>query len=312
MKLLSFFIIFLIGCSNIKMKKPTIVGPVDVFKKDSPAVTSIDNSDQNSTDFYGPKPEGDILVSTKKRDPVIGVVLLPALNLSYRYIGFLKLLEDKDIKVNILMSSGIPSLLSSVYAQSKSISKLEWVVYKRYGNKKVKEKLFSNSWKSKWKKALESDLKGKNIEQSKIPLVIPYLNRKEERTLLAKRGDNLNIAMKQLEFSGDRISGVLADLNYNDILKSYGADIVIIVDALGDKISLKGRDDFLYGTYNTFISKKVSQFDESSIYINLSKDSDYVDQLNNPDIQIKEGYLSSQSFVKEIILRLKDWKESDT
>ena len=209
------------------------------------------------------------------------------------------------------MSSGIPSLLSSVYAQSNSISKLEWVVYKRFGRKKENEKLFSSSWKKKWKKALESDLKGKKIEQSKIPLVIPYLNRKEQRTSLAKRGDNLNIIMKQLEFSGESISGVLADLNYNNILKSYGADIVIVVDALGDKISLKVRDDFLYGTYNTFISKKVSQFDESSIYINLSKESDYVDQLRNPDIQIKEGYITTQSFIKEIILRLKDWKESD-
>jgi hypothetical protein len=280
---------------------------VEVFKEKSKIVTEIIQAQKGGSDFYGPN-FGEEVSNPKSRNPVIGLVLLPALNLSYRYIGLLKLIKEHKVNVNIIMSAGLPTIFGSIYAQNKSISKLEWIVFKRHQSK-GREVPFSKNWLGKWRKVLAAELSDKKIERSEIPLVFPFHSPENNSVHIAKKGNLLKLNMKQIDLlAANTASGVYANINYYEILKTYGVDIIIIADALGNAVRFSGKNKKLNSVYLEQIKNKINNHNELATYFNLTKDLDVADKLDSPSRLIKEGYLIGQKFITELIKRIDSWK----
>lgn len=301
--ILNYILVLIISaCSNIKKINHQ---SVEVFGKDQYVKPKID--EHEARDVYGPTFDQDVESKQIKRDPIIGAIFSPALSASYRYIGFLKALEEKDLNINLIYTKGFSASFISSYAAYKSVSKVEWLIFNRFGTEEESLKIYSEEWSKKWKNAIAKHFEEIKIEQTKIPIFIPYVQNNTSELIFSNREKISTALVRQMQFEGMKMREVANSINPYKKLKTLGADIIIYVDALGDNFRIDNPD--FKKIYEKIQMDKINQNSDDIITVDLSEDKENLENEVNHNLMIKEGYDKSQLYIQEIVNRITDWKK---
>ena len=135
-KIINFFaltiFIFLFSCSS----KQTKNNYANVGSDNESELHSISiDPNKADEDIYGPAAPQNLNSSSENRvTQKIGFILDCKNYDSYEFIGILKYLESKKIMPTFVISKGFGSIFAAEYVMNKSVSKLEWFIFKYSNN----------------------------------------------------------------------------------------------------------------------------------------------------------------------------------
>jgi hypothetical protein len=271
--------------------------------------TSIDLKIEKD-DVYGPSLVSEILINKVQKEPVVGLILLPAMYKSYKYVGLLKRLKKNGIKINVIAGRGLAGIVGAVYAKTLSISKVEWLLY-QLKNKAKNSKAYSSKWTKVLKEVLVKEFKSSEVQKTKIPFLLPMIS-KEKKLTFATSGEFRNLLIPHTSLTIKKGSFYLPFFfkqpEYMSMMKSYGVDIVIVANALGEAINLSNSNDYLYGVFSNIITQNMALGMESGIYLDLSDENKH-DFIANASKLINEGYKKSETLLENVIGEIKKWKD---
>jgi len=300
-------LIFILSCSSTSSKNEPLGVSLNDFEvgKAKPQIKN---------DSYGPEYTGVRQnQEVGEKEPIIALVLGPGLNRTLGYTYFLKSLTRNNIKITIISGSGMGAVVASHFAAGNSPEKIEWLFYKFFNEVKGK-RAFSSTWINELENKLLHDFKNASIQELDITLVIPVFNKKKFKVTNLKRGSLYSSLRAQFMFyhpkMKENISTPLQWAVYNGkYLKKLGADIVIGVDVLADKIELEVEDGFLYGYYGKMIRKiKKERKDLDHLFTLPFFDVPLDSEKNLPkNIQLMKHV--SEEMVASIKDSIVDWKQ---
>jgi len=179
----------------------------------------------------------------------VGVALSGGAICGVAHIGFLKVLEENGIKIDMISGVSMGSVVGGLYASGMNINDMETAVKYLTKNdlldlnvfKMLKEGIFAGK---KIEKTLSEYLKVENIEDAKIKFFAQATDLKTGELYTFEKGPFIE-AMR----ASTAVPGVFAPVAKNDtlyvdggvvdnvpfrILKEKGADVVIAVNCLND------------------------------------------------------------------------------
>ncbi len=261
------------------------------------------------------KPDGTPVVATH-REPVVALILGPGLNRSAAHISFLRILEQRGIKIHMIEGQEMGAIVAALYARYQSAERVEWFFYK-YFRKNERADLFSSSWK----KLIEEELLGSfgkdacsglNIESLKMELLIPLYSSKERKVNYLRRGNLCSALMSTVTTSleAQELSGAYEWSLYNSsALKKAGADLVIGVDVLGSKVVFRKENAKIKALYEKVLKIRNIEKNYVDYFVSLPAEEMPMDGLENLPLISKKSLLTSDKAAKEILEKIKKWKE---
>ncbi|RLA65107.1 MAG: hypothetical protein DRQ88_02370 [Epsilonproteobacteria bacterium] len=262
---------------------------------------------------YGPEyTSRGIDSSEDQKEPVLALVLGPGLNRTLGHAYFLKSLLRNSINIRIISGTGMGAVIASYFASGKSPEKIEWLFY-NFLNEVKGKRAFSPQWKSALEDKLLRDFTNIGIQELDITLVIPVFNKINFKIENLKRG-SLHSALKaQFRFYHSKMKESLSTplqwIVYNGkSLRGLGADIVIGVDVLADKIELQVEDGFLYGHYGKMIGKIKKERKDLDLLFALPFADVPLDSEKNLPKNIQLMRKVSEEMVASIKDYIVDWK----
>jgi len=264
---------------------------------------------------YGPEYTGTGKEqSFKDKEPILALILGPGLNRTLGYSYFLKGLIRNDIKVAMISGSGMGAVVASYYASGKSPEKIEWLFYKFLNEVKGK-RAFSKNWKSELQKKLLKDFKHSKIQELDTTLVLPVFDKKKFKVVNLKRGSLYSSLQAQFRFYHAKMTELkstpLQWAVYNGkFLKKLGADIVIGVDVLADKIELEVEDGFLYGYFGKMIGKIKKERKDLDLLFTLPFSDMPLDSERNLPKNIQLMRKATEEMMDSIKDYIIDWKQN--
>lgn len=302
-----FLILFLFSSCAVKVKQENDV--VDLFDPNSKDnKIKVNEAEKSNSNVYGPTHNEDHKYKTKlPKDAVVGVVLLPALYSSIKYIGLLDELNRQKLNVRVISSVGMGSIISSIYSQKQSSSQVEWFFYKN--EKKLKNsQVYSKAWQKEVSRLVSKTFKDTKIEKQKVNLLVPVYDHRKDKVVFPIKGFVRDLVLSNLNLS-DRdkplMSPMLKDFDLVKPVTELGVDTVIIANALGDELKLQKESDYLMGLFGKVISNNIYMDVLDVIYIDLSEESDKNDSINNITQLINSGRKISKKFLSDIKLKMK-------
>jgi hypothetical protein len=266
------------------------------------------------TNSYGPEYTGvGEDHNVREKEPIIALVLGPGLNRTLGYAYFLKSLKRNNIKTTIISGSGMGAVVAAHFAGGKSPEKIEWLFYKFLNEVKGK-RAFSKKWRKGLENKLLLDFKKSSIQGLDTTLVIPVFNKKKFSVINLKRGSLYSSLKAQFKFyhpkMKEKLSTPLQWQVYNaKYLKNIGADIVIGLDVLADKIELEVEDGFLYGYYGKMTTKIKKERKDLDLLFTLPFSDVPLDSEKNLPKNIQLMKKVSEEMVDSIKEYIIDWKQ---
>lgn len=209
---------------------------------------------ENELDFLvTPGLTANALKQADRKRPGITLVVGGAGVASFATVGLLKRLQKERIPVDGIIASGWPALFALGFGYLKSVHDLEWfsmrlksVDFKKSGIKSPKDN-------SEVSSLIENFFKNKNLEDSKIPLLIVAANSEEEKLGVYDSGSWKTALLKTVSFPGlYREIGNGASMPSSYQLEVLGAEearrrqasMVVAVEMYSDALDFIPQDAF--------------------------------------------------------------------
>jgi NTE family protein len=264
-----------------------------------------------STSSYGSENELDFSITpgltanttdkAERKRPGITLVLGGAGVASFATVGLLKRLQKERVQIDGVIASGWPALFALGFGYLKSVHDLEWFSmrlksedFKKSGRKPPKDNLEVSG-------LIESFFKNKNLEDSKIPLLIVAANSEEEKLGVYDSGSWKTAFLKTVSFPG-----LYRKIGNNPLMpSSYRLEVLGVEEARKRQASMIIAVE-MYSDALDFIPKDAfSGSVKKSLKEEFSKaDLHYSVKLNRNPLdfsQKRSAILSGQKVAQEII-----------
>lgn len=190
---------------------------------------------------------------TERKRPGVTLVLGGAGVASFATVGILKRLQKERIPIEGIVASGWPALFSLGYGYLKSIHDLEWFSMRLKSEDFKKSGVNAPKDNSEVSGLIASFLKEKNIEDSKVPLLIVAGNSEEERMGVYDSGPWKTAFLKTVSFPGlyrkIKKSSSMPTSYQLEVLgveeaKKRQSSMVIAIEMYGDTLDFIPKDAF--------------------------------------------------------------------
>ncbi len=317
---------------NLPTAKQNILGvSFDDSSLKSPAldidhnVEESTNSGPSSTSWTALKGEDEsvdelaIAQKAMKHIPITALILGPGMYRSMAYLSLLKNLEQNGLRPKIISGMEMSSIIAAMYANGTTTAKIEWQFYKFF--KEVANILpYTPPWLEILSEILLKDFKNKNIEESNFTLIIPVMDRITGEIVYLKNGNLYNALLANmslmktdaeklnLEYQAAYLKKVFDRDNY----AMMGADLVIGVDVLGGKITLKSGNDLLIGIWGKIISSIQRDKGLLDLYLQLPTENMPLDSSNKLPYLLEKSYENASSISASIKNKIEEWQKTAT
>lgn len=271
------------------------------------------------TGEYGPQPEGvsPSLVDQSSRQPVLAIVMAPALNRSLSYLGFLQELDEEGIRPNILVGGEFPSIIGAFWAKDTSPHRIEWEFF-RLINQIGDNQVYSRQWRSSIAAMINEHFEGEKLESVNEKMIVPSYEWSQKRALYHSRGFFDEILPTQFLLNKDRRhSNKISLLEWSAIdpvaVREGGADIIIYLDALSPNIALNQADSYVLGAYLKAAGflrnlSNVLAEDPFAVHIQIPMDGIALDQAQSLPAIVGSGGEQARKSLSVIEGLLEKWK----
>ena len=182
------------------------------------------------------------------KKPAIALIFGLGLNRTAGYSAFLKALKRHNISAQMVSGSGMGAIIAAYYASGETPQKIEWLFFKFFNETRGK-KPYSRSWQKSLEEVFLKGFKNTQIQDLKIPLVIPVFQKNPPMIKNFSQGSVFELLKAQFNFSFKGKEQFISPLEkqvFNGVwMRSLGAEIVIGVDALGKNLLLENEDAFV-------------------------------------------------------------------
>jgi len=313
------FVLFLnliFGCSNIQSQKLK-----QNEQENVPTKTDVFSPINNDSVTIPLKPETATTTTPivqGRKEPVLAIILGPGLNRSVAHISLLRVLEQKGIKIQMIEGHEMGAIVAALYARYLSAERVEWFFYKYFRKNDRQEPYSSN-----WKKDVEEELLGSfgkdvcrnlTIENLKMDFTLPLFSNKDNKINYWRSGQLCSMLMVALNPINDKQdqSGAFELSIYNSsALKKAGADIVIGVDVLGNKIVFRKEIRRIKDVYEKVLKVKNIEKNYVDYFISLPTEEMPLDGVENLPLVSKKSLLYSEKMAGDILEKIKKWKEKN-
>lgn len=271
----------------------------------NPYSQAVDSDSDNELDFsITPGLSAGTSEKAEKKRPGVTLVLGGAGVASFATVGLLKRLQKERIPIDGIVASGWPAIFALGFGYLKSIHDLEWFSmrlksedFKKSGQKPPTDNLEVSSF-------IESFLKNKNLEDSKVPLLIVAANSEEEKVGVYDSGPWKTALLKTVSFPGlyrkiKKSSSMPASYQLEVLgveeAKKRQASVVIAVEMYGDAIEFIPTDAFL-GSVKKSLKE---EFSKANFHYSVKLNRNPLDFT-----QKRSAILSGQKVAQEIIGQL--------
>lgn len=266
----------------------------------------------------GPATPSSATETLAPREPVVALILGPGLNRVVAQISFLRMMEQKGIKIRLIQGQEMGAVVAALYARFQSAERVEWYFYK-YFRKNERSSVLSSAWRKSIEEEILSTLgrescRETNLETLKLEYLLPIYSVKDKRVNYLRRGplcpsllQTLTPYDKDLEYSASFEWGLFN----SSALKKAGADIVIGVDVLGEKLLFRKENEKIKTLYTKIQTMRNIEKRYVDYFVSLPVDEMPLDGLENLPLVSKKSLLYSEKVAREIAERIKKWKEKN-
>jgi hypothetical protein len=247
-------------------------------------------------------------VKAKKTHKVTTYVFGPGGYRSLALIPFLKKInyfQGGAFKPNIVLGHGVSSIVAAYYAFGFKADYIEWKFFRFI--RKVKDKdAFSLSWIHILEEELLSEFKSKNIEDSKLTLIIPVYNKGTSKVRFLRRGPLKKALLQNVTMYSKHTKPAFTKKLVNEsLIEKLGGDQIYLFDLVSKGISWRKGSGDLNGIYEKAASR-VNLYKEKNedlvLDFNFSKvELDNVDQISDLMFESKKR---SEQLINEKIAKL--------
>jgi hypothetical protein len=312
------FLIVLSGCSSTKTENlPEDYEGVSLSENEADrSKKSINISADDNPDAYGPDlNQNSDYQSIKVREPVIGIVLGPGLYRTSIAVGILKELEKANIRPHIITGFGMGAVVSFIYAKSKNAEILEWELFNFY--RKVKRVTpYSKNWKKIFVEYFSNRYGDIKLETTELTFLFPALKRDKKMKLsYIRRGKFKELLSSLVGLSkstcSQRYCNAMLSSEFNlSSIKDLGADILIFIDSMGNRVNVDTSGGHVLGIYNKIKGVLDSGKMNFDIKVEITEPSDSIDNLGSVSEFIKLGEKRGRLLISELNDGIKLWKEN--
>lgn len=303
MKFLILALFLISGCAGIK----PVSNSIESVNIENDFHSPVLNTEKIENDVYGPMANSSSPITVEKNNSqryILALDLSPALYQALAYAKLFTNLERKNIKVNIITSSGFSAIIAVIYAKYQSSSRLDWKLYalmRELGDGNI---VFTSSWYRKIENFLKNEFNETRLEELKTLVAIPIFENGKYR--LVHSGNIVSVLMESIKLQDSKNSFLLTPSpEYFGLEKEFGTDGIFRITAMPRRIRLKTISGFVLGVYSKlagFIHYQTNEFqvlqEEENIFID-----------NNPNISdlMSSVSESSKKISEEISVSIEEW-----
>lgn len=307
MKILILILIFLTACAT--KDKSSEVATVSISNEEA---TKLEIDKQNSND-YGPTSGRENLSNDEEknkesREPVIQLNIYSSLYASLALVEYLKMSEKENIKFSIILANGFASLISVLYAQDQSVSRVEWKLFELI--KKLDGKIpFSGEWLETIQIFLTKEFKQKKLHQLKTLVSLPEI--KNNQLILNSTGLIVDAVMKSLSMT-NKTSYILSPIAYNQNESGLNPDIRKNISFIPRQVGFKNLIDYEWGVYASYLSFLDKSSNNYTLITTQDESKYYIDELTPLSDMTSPFNAGIEQNILELKESIKQWKEENT
>jgi citrate lyase gamma subunit len=242
-----FIFFFLISCSNDKNRTiPYSTVSIDKEQNsvDSVSITAQQEKEENSKD------------TLEEELDKFTILFGPGLYLTGGYLPIIRKIESNKDRILTLTGHGLGAYFATMVAFGYKADYIEWNYYKFLENVKSLRP-FKSQWREQFKKTLLKDLKGKQVEQAQIGLLLPMYSVSEKKVKWIEKGSIEKVLMANIEFESHR-SKLIAAFPWEFIspflFRNRGESKFLAILSVYETPKFKRPDGFLTGLYTKAVS----------------------------------------------------------
>lgn len=240
--------------------------------------------------------------STKKLK--IALILGPGLNRSVGHISILRALDRNGIKPEFISGSEMGAIIGAMYASGMTPEMIEWNFYK-YFREKSSAVVLSNKWFEDIDEFFLKRFQNVRVENLKRKFFIPLYSKKEKKVVHFNKGNLRNLLLlnlKNIRQSGkaEYTSAAEFEIFNARFAKTQGADVVVGIDVLGGKVSLRESNEYVFGVYNRFIGNITKNRRLVDLYFAIPLEKSNLDSDDSAGIDLQNALDYSDKIVIEL------------
>lgn len=210
--------------------------------------------------------------SPRVRTQVSALVLGPGLYNVAAHVAILNEVEKIEPKPRIISGLGMGAWIAALHAFGQTPQLIEWKLFKFYSEAEDL-KPFSTEWKKLLEQKLLSDLKGADIGQAKLILLLPVYDTSERRVRYLKKGSLSEILLANVttlsETKGQYSTPIEWKYFSRGDLDQVAPDFVLGMDVLDQDVRFERPNDYLMGIFGRIIGWRQNVMDEFDYLLQL-------------------------------------------
>ncbi|MCK6593611.1 MAG: patatin-like phospholipase family protein [Bacteriovoracaceae bacterium] len=326
LKVLSYLIcgLFLISCSNISFlcqknssenSSKNNYRPAMGVDFTPPELTVQDEAPRIRTEETVDILDGKVFVEDREernhnankinpRKIKLGLILGPGLSRSVGHISVLRSIERSGTRIDFVSGTEMGAIIGAMYASGMTPEMIEWNFYK-YFREKSNAKVFSPKWIEEIDEHFLKKFQNVRVEKLKKYFYVPLYSKKLKKVVFFNKGNLRNLLILNLktrtQSPGLEYTNASEFEVFNSgFMRSAGAEVVVGIDALGDKVSLKDSNEFLYGVYQRFIGNIKKDKKSVDLYFPLPLENSHLDSDEDAGANLQNASDYAQKIILEI------------
>lgn len=246
--------------------------------------------------------EGD--ESSQDKQPNIALTVYSSLYHSLGIIELLKELERKKIPLHTVSSHGFAVITLALYARDRSVSRVEWSLFKLLKNLKGKTP-YSKSWEATLADFIDKEFSNGKLEELNPRLVIPLLE--QENKIVFQRRGPVKQALKKMINLEHKQNYLGKSQIYHYSIERKDVDLNFAVSFLPLSPTFNKLNGYPYGLITRHLGLILNSEEDVSLLRGDKISS--IDKLSAmTDInQMYKAQIST--FVQNLENKIKNWKE---
>lgn len=234
----------------------------------------------------------------------LGLILGPGLSRSVGHISVLRSIERSGTKVDFVSGTEMGAIIGAMYASGMTPEMIEWNFYKYY-REKSNAKVFSPKWIEEIDEHFLKRFQNVRVEKLKKYFYVPLYSKKAKKVVFFNKGNLRNLLILNLKTRTqsptlDYTNASEFEVFTASFMRSAGAEVVVGIDALGDKVALKDSNEFLYGVYQRFIGNIKKDKKSVDLYFPLPLEGSYLDSDEEAGANLQNASDYAQKIIIEI------------
>ena len=292
----SIILLALLGCATQK-----VVENVSTVNLNSPKKEEI-IIEKNNFD-----PISSVFENEKEKEAKISLTLYSSIYHSLASIELIKELEKKEVTFSLVSSQDFGALIVALYAKSKSISHVEWSLFKLLKNLS-REKPYSKNWINIVNTFIDSEFK--NLEMKDLSPKLVIVEYDDEKSIQMQTEGVVSTLLKRSIDIENKKNYLAQPLIYHHRMERLGGDLNLGISFIPNNPSFDKINGYTYGVITHHLGVVLNEKDDITLFrteknLSLDKISPISDIIHLYKKEI-------ESFVEVIIERKKNWQDDSS